>query len=141
MSKQLADWPSVTDTVLDLGYYPGRMDARVKAVAALSPDAMTGPGGSVGSAPLLISHGDRDAIVPFSNATTVFNQVHTHRFLLTLIGGDHLPPVQGAAPWAAVLDEAILDLLDHDVAGATAGDQALVAGANVPGVASLQQAG
>jgi dienelactone hydrolase len=129
------------DTVLDLGYYPGRTDARVKAVAALSPDAMSGPGGSVGSAPLLITHGDHDSIVPFANATTVFSQVHAHRFLLTLIGGDHLPPVQGAAPWAAVLDEAVLDLLDHDVAGATGSDQALLEEADVPGVASLQQAG
>jgi dienelactone hydrolase len=129
------------DTVLDLGYYPGRMDERVKAIAALSPDAMTGSGGSVGSAPLLITHGDHDSIVPYSNATTVFKQVHAHRFLVTLIGADHLPPVQGAPPWAPVLDRVVLDLLDHAVAGRTADDAALITDAAVAGVSSLQQAG
>jgi len=125
------------DTVLDLGYYPGRMDSRVMAVAAVSPDAMTGPGGSVGTAPVLISHGDRDTVVPYSNATTVFAQVQARRFLLTLLGGDHLGPAQGQAPWAAVLDRAILELLDRFVAGRTADEQALVASGTVPGVASV----
>ncbi len=129
------------DTVLDLGYYPGRSDARVRAIAALSPDAMTGPGGSVGSAPLLLSHGDHDSIVPYGNATSVFAQVHVPRIFLTLIGGDHLPPAQGAAPWAPVLDRAILDLLDHDVAGTGGSDDELVARATVPGVVSVTRAG
>jgi len=129
------------DTVLDLGYYPGRMDGRVMAVAAVSPDAMTGPGGSVGAAPLLISHGDRDTVVPYSNATTVFGQVQARRFLLTLLGGDHLGPAQGQAPWAAVLDRAILELLDRFVAGRTADEEALVAGGTVPGVASVAVGG
>ncbi len=129
------------DTVLDLGYYPGRNDPRVRAIAALSPDAMTGPGGSVGSAPLLLSHGDHDSIVPYANAKTVFAQVHAPRVFLTLINGDHLPPAQGAAPWAPVLDGAILDLLDQDVAGIGGSVADLVAHASVHGVVSVTQAG
>jgi dienelactone hydrolase len=129
------------DTVLDLGYHPARRDGRVRAVAALSPDALTPPGGSVGDAPVLITHGDHDRIVPYSNSTTVFGQVSAHRFLLTLIGADHLPPVTGAEPWTPVLDRVVFDLLDHYVAGRTADDGALAADSSAPGVASLRQAG
>jgi predicted dienelactone hydrolase len=127
------------DTVLDVGYLPGFSDGRVRAVVSMSPDAMRSQ--AVGAAPLLLTHGNRDTIVPYSNSQTVFGQVPAHRFFITLLGADHLPPVQGTAPWAAVLDRAVLDLLDHDVAGRTASDDALVADAQVAGVTSLQQAG
>jgi dienelactone hydrolase len=129
------------DTVLDLGYHPAHRDGRVLAVAALSPDAMTPPGGSVGNAPLLITHGDRDRIVAYSNSATVFGQVSAHRFLMTLIGADHLPPVTGAEPWTPVLDRVVFDLLDRYVAGRTPDDTALIADGAAPGVASLRRAG
>jgi predicted dienelactone hydrolase len=127
------------DTVLDLGYEPQRLDRRVRAVAALSPDAMTTS--AAGGAPLLITHGDHDTIVPYRNAATVFSQVPVHRFLMTLVGADHLPPVQGAQPWARVLEAAVLDLLDARVAGRTTGDGSLTADASVAGVATIQGAG
>ena len=129
------------DTVLDLGYTPGRLDARVQAVVAMSPDAMTGSGGSGGSAPLLITHGDRDSIVPYSNATTVFGQTHVHRFLMTLLGADHLPPVTGAAPWTPVLDRTVLAFLDQRVAGRGGTDQDVIDAATVAGVATIRSAG
>jgi predicted dienelactone hydrolase len=127
------------DTVLDLGYHPQRRDPRVSAIAALSPDAMTSA--TTGGPPLLIVHGNRDGIVPFDNATTVFGQVPAHRFLVTLLGGDHLPPVQGVAPWAAVVERTVVDLLDLRVAGRTTGEDDLIADASVPGVASIEGAG
>lgn len=130
------------DTALDVGYYPGRTDSRVKAVVALAPDAMTGSGGSVGAGtPLLLEHGDRDSIVPISNSRTVFGQVRSHRFFLVLNGADHLPPVQGAAPWAPVLEGAVVAFLDRYVAGRTSTDQAILDEGRRPGVATLETAG
>jgi len=130
------------DTALDTAYYPGRTDPRIKAVAALSPDAMTGPGGSVGAGtPLLLQHGDRDSIVPYSNSKTVWGQVQSHRFFLTLTGADHLPPMQGATPWAPVLEGVTADFLDRYVAGRTSTDVAVMEGGAQPGVATIVAAG
>lgn len=130
------------DTALDIGYFPGRTDARIRAVVAMSADAMRAPGGSVGAAtPLLVTHGDRDSITPFSNGTTVFGQVHAHRFFVELLGADHLPPVTGAPPWTAVLDDVTTDFLDRYVAGRTASDDAIMATGNHSGVSSIKQAG
>ena len=127
--------PSPTSTAGSL------RDPRVWAVAALSPDAMTPPGGTSGGAPPLIVHGDRDSIVPYANATNVFGQVGARRYLVTLIGGDHLPPVQGAQPWVGVVDRTVLDLLDAEVAGRSSGDAALLADGTVAGVARVKRAG
>jgi dienelactone hydrolase len=130
------------DTALDTGYYPGRVDPRIKGVAALSPDAMTGPGGSVGaSVPLLLQHGDRDSIVPYSNSKTVWGQVKAHRFFLTLTGADHLPPVQGAAPWGPVLRAVTIDFLDRYVAGRANDDRAILDDGAEPGVSTIVTAG
>jgi predicted dienelactone hydrolase len=130
------------DTALDVGYYPGRTDPRVRAVVALAPDAMTGPGGSVGAGtPLLLEHGDRDSIVPLSNSRTVFGQVDAHRLFLVLTGADHLPPVQGAAPWAPVLEGVVVAFLDRYVAGRTSTDDGIVERGRRPGVATIETAG
>jgi predicted esterase len=103
------------DVALMTGYQSGRSDPRIGAVVAMSPDAMDGSVAS-GGPPLLLEHGDADTIVPYSNSQTVFSQVSAPRWFLTLVGADHLPPVQGAAPWSAVLDGAVADFLDGTIA-------------------------
>ncbi len=129
------------DTALDIGYFPMRADPRVRAVVAFAPDAMGAGGGSVGSAPLLLEHGDHDSVVPYSNSTTVWGQVKTHRFFLTLVGADHLPVVQGAAPWAAVHELVLVDFLDRYVGGRAGDDSSIASHGNKPGVASIKTAG
>ena len=99
------------DVALMVGYQSGKVDPRVGAVVAMSPDAMTGPI-AAGGPPLLLEHGDADTIVPYSNSTMVFDQVGAPRWFLTLHGADHLPAVAGQAPWADVLDAVIADFLD-----------------------------
>lgn len=128
------------DTALDVGYYPFRTDGRVRGVVAFAPDAMTGPGGSTGTAPLLLEHGDKDSIVPYSNSVTVFGQVKTHRFFLTFNGADHLNVVQGAQPWAAVHEQVLIDFLDRYVAGRTGDDGAVTTHGNRAGVSSIKTA-
>lgn len=130
------------DVALDVGYVTGRADPRVRAVVALSPDAIGPPGAGTGrGTPLLVVHGDRDTIAPFSEGQTVFSQVGAHRLLVRLLGGGHLEPVQGAAPWSAVLDATTVAFLDAYVAGRSAGDGAVVGAGDVAGVASIQVAG
>lgn len=130
------------DVALDVGYVVGRADPRVRAVVALSPDAIPPPGaGTGGGTPLLIVHGDRDTIAPFAEGQRVLQQVGAHRFLVRLLGGGHLEPVQGAAPWAPVLDATAVAFLDRYVAGRTSADSAILAAGEVPGVATIQVAG
>lgn len=130
------------DTALDVGYYPGRADPRVRGVVAVAPDAMTGAGGSVGAGvPLLLAHGDRDSIVPISNSQTVFEQVRSHRFFAVLSGANHLPPVQGAAPHGPVVEQLTVDFLDHYVAGRVATDDPLLEHGSRPGVVKIQTRG
>jgi predicted dienelactone hydrolase len=130
------------DTVLDLGFHRDRRDDRVRAVVAIAADAVPLPGaGSAAPAPvLLLVHGDRDRITPYAESQALFGRLPGARHLLTLEGADHLPPVQGAAPWADPLLRAVLAVLDGAVAGrpATPGDD--LAAVPVPGVARLQSA-
>ena len=78
------------------------------------------------------------------NPTTVIrtvNVVDTTAPLLTLLGANHLPPVQGVAPWAPVLEQVTIDFLDRYVAGRTTTDQAIIDAGHKSGVATLESAG
>ena len=86
--------------------------------------------------PLLLTHGSADRTTPYSESTAVFSRVATRRWLLTLVGADHLPPVQGAGPWALSLEGAVLALLDTEVAGRAVPAGAALADAAAPGVAN-----
>ncbi len=71
----------------------------------------------------------------------VFGQVRSHRLFLVLTGADHLPPVQGAAPWAPVLEDVAVAFLDRYVAGRTTTDDAILERGRHPGVATIESAG
>ena len=130
------------DTVLDLGYHPARVDPRVRAVVALAPDAVVAAGSATGGAtPLLLEHGDADDVVPFSESRSVFANVTARRYLLTLVGGGHLPPVAEATGWTPVLDATVTAFLDRYVAGRTVDDAAVTAPASGSAVARIDVAG
>jgi dienelactone hydrolase len=124
------------DTVLDLGYHRDLRDPRVLAVAAIAPDPVILP--EAAGPPLLLAHGTADEVVPHGASAIVLGRVPVRRWLLSLIGAGHLPPVQGVAPWAGPLERAVLALLDFEVAGRTGED---VVAAAVPDVAEVQPAG
>jgi predicted dienelactone hydrolase len=129
------------DTVLDLGYHRDRRDDRVRAVVALAADAVPLPGATGAGPPLLLAHGSADRVTPPGESTALFARVPVPRWLVTLVGADHLPPVQGAAPWAAPLERAILAVLDRQVAGRALPPGADLDAVAVPGVAELRAAG
>jgi dienelactone hydrolase len=129
------------DTVLDLGYHRDRLDRRVQAVVALSPDIVLPPGGPGARPPLVLVHGTSDRIAPFSGSDTLFARLPVPRWLVGLTGADHLGPVQGAAPWAAALDKAVLAALDRFVAGRPVAPGDDLDAVAAPGVARVSTAG
>ncbi len=104
------------DVALMVGYQTGKVDSRVKAIVSDAPDPMTGSI-STSSVPLLLIQGNADNIVPYSSSQTVFRQVSAPRYYLTLLGAGHLPPIAGGTPWTPVLDDAVAEFLDSEVAG------------------------
>ena len=130
------------DTVLDLGYTAGRSDPRVRAVVALSPDAVVAAGSSVGAAtPLLLEHGDADDVVPYRESVSVFANVRSRRWFLTLLGAGHLQPVTEPTGWTPVLDATVVAFLDRFVAGRGADDGAITGPASASSVARIETAG
>jgi dienelactone hydrolase len=128
------------DTVLDLGYHRDRFDPRVRAVVALSPDAVPTPGGPAQPVPLLLVHGTADPVAPFRESTALFDRLAVPRWLVALPGADHLGPVQGAAPWASALDRAVLAVLDRFVAGSPPAPADDLDGVAADGVADVRTA-
>jgi pimeloyl-ACP methyl ester carboxylesterase len=112
------------DVALMVGYQQGLVDPRVRAVVSDAPDPMTGVV-APSSAPLLLLQGNEDSVVPYASSQRVFQQVRAPRYYLTLLGADHLPPIQGGTPWTPVLDTSVAEFLN-----ATIGDRG-------PGRASL----
>ena len=131
------------DTVLEVGYHPARHDARVRAVVALSPDAVVAAGTTTGATtPLLLEHGDADAVVPLQESASVFAAVPARRYFLTLLGAGHLEPVTGATPWTPVLDATVLAFLDRHVAGEDGPEEAITGpGSTSSSAARIEVAG
>ncbi len=84
------------------------------AVIVLS-GAPVGSGPS-GNPPILVVHGDADSIDPYEKGKAVYDQARSPRYLLTLLGGGHLPPLTGGSEYREVVDKTTIDFLDAYVA-------------------------
>ncbi|MCB9506535.1 MAG: alpha/beta fold hydrolase [Myxococcales bacterium] len=79
-------------TSLLVGFHPDYLDERVDAVIAAAPPACYAPVELLAtrSVPLLLLHGDRDAIVPYAeNATPAYEAAVAPKALVTVLGGNH----------------------------------------------------
>jgi predicted dienelactone hydrolase len=102
------------DTALDVTYLPGDRDPRIRAAMVDAPDPLPLPAGAakvVSTVPLLLVHGDRDPIAPYSGSLRVLTQLSTPGWFLTLRGADHLSPIQGPSQWTKTLDRVTTDFL------------------------------
>jgi dienelactone hydrolase len=106
------------DVALMTAYEQGTGDERVRAVVADAPDPIGRPTSS-SSDPLLLIQGTADSVVPYSASQSVYRQVPAPVYYLSLIGADHLPPIEGGTPWTASLDSAVVNFLDATIAGRT----------------------
>jgi dienelactone hydrolase len=97
------------------------------SVALRGVIAMSGApvAGTAPNPPLLVAQGDEDTIDPPAEGRAVYDQATKPRFLLTLLGGGHLPPFAGGSRWQPVVDKATVDFLDRYVAGRTTSATAL----------------
>ena len=102
------------DTALDATYLPGDRDPRIGAAIVDAPDPLPVPAAApriVSHVPLLLIHGDRDQIAPFSASLRVQAQLAAPGWFLILRGADHLSPIAGPSPWTAALDQETLAFL------------------------------
>lgn len=108
--------------------------SRLKAAIVLSAQPVSD--GATANPPLLVGQGDRDTVNPPAYGQAVFQAASSPKFFLDLLGAGHLPPFDGAAPWAPVVDRVTLDFLDRYLAGRTSSSGALLSDGR-PGVATI----
>ena len=84
-------------TVLEAGYNPADRVANVSAVMALTGMALGGARFEAIDTPLLLEHGDEDALVPLSASQHVYERARSPKFFVTLFGADHLSAFHGGA--------------------------------------------
>ena len=93
----------------------------LRAVIALSAAPVYG---SVDNPPLLVMQGDEDDVSGYESGAEVYDEAMAPRYMLTLLGGGHLPPFTEDSPYLQTVDRVAVAFLDHYVAGrpATADD-------------------
>lgn len=127
-------------TSLGAGYNPCCRDERIRAVAewagAYVPELGPDGGDAVADGPpLLIVHGDADGTVPYDRALAVRDAVSSTAALVTLVGGQHIPPfVQGLGePQSAVVTLTTLAFFDQHLKGDPEGAKRLQAAVDEAG--------
>jgi alpha-beta hydrolase superfamily lysophospholipase len=113
------------------------VDRRVDAVVAVAGGLATFPGGiySSGSIPVLLVHGARDGVVPYTGSGEALQQVGTSAYLLTVKRGDHDAYLRADAAVHPAVRDAILAFL-HATIGSSpqAGLADLIHAGGRPGV-------
>lgn len=96
--------------------------------------------------PILVVHGTADQTIPYVNGRKIYEDARPPKFLVSLIGAPHVSFLQFGAPnqkppiWEHVDVQSVIDFLDAELDHDAAAVDQLVAVANEPGVARLQEA-
>lgn len=108
----------------------------LRAVIALSAAPVYG---SVDNPPILVVQGDADDVSGYESGAEVYAGAVPPRYMLTLLGGGHLPPFTEDSPYLETVDRVAVAFLDRYVAGRTpAVDDPLPDGAGLdPGLVTL----
>jgi hypothetical protein len=61
--------------------------------------------------PLLLIHGNADDTLPYSGSVDLYGRVTPPKFLVELVGGQHLAFFGG--PWPPIIEEAVIGFLDR----------------------------
>jgi dienelactone hydrolase len=125
------------ETALLAAYDPAHHDPRIRAAVLLSGAQI--PSGGIAflqpSAALLATQGTADTINPPSITNAFFAIAPRPKFLLRLLGAEHLPPYTDEEPQLAVVERVTIAFLDHYLKHGSF--RRLLAAGAVPGVASL----
>ena len=128
------------DTALAVAYDPNFRDSRVKAAVILSGAEIPGAGGfafAPGSPPLLATQGTADTVNPPSFTNAFFDAAQRPKYLLSLIGAEHLPPYSDQQPQLAIVEHVTISFLDGYLKHSPDALAPLASLGNVPGTASM----
>ena len=128
------------DTALAVAYNSNFRDPRVKAAVILSGAEMPGVEGfafAPGEPPLLATQGTADTVNPPSATNAFFAAASRPKYLLNLLGAEHLPPYSHQEPQLAIVERVTTSFLDAYLKRRTGALVALRADGNVAGVATI----
>ena len=128
------------DTALAVGYNGAFADRRVKAVVVIAGAEMPGLEGYAfgpGEPPLLAIQGTADTVNPPSATTAFFSAASTPKYLLELLGAEHLPPYSTQEPQVTIVGHVTIDFLDAYLKRRSRALAALRVAGNVPRIATL----
>jgi dienelactone hydrolase len=129
------------ETALGVAYDRFFLDRRVRAAVILSGAEIPGVGGfdfPAPSPPLLASQGTADTTnLPFFTYQ-FFTLAPRPKFLLSLLGAQHLPPYTTEQPQLGIVERVSIAFLDRYLKHVTGALRTMARAGNAPGVASLQ---
>jgi dienelactone hydrolase len=103
------------DTALAVAYNSRFRDPRVGATVILSGAEMPGVAGftfPAGSPPLLAAQGTADTVNPPGLTTEFFETARRPKYLLQLLGAEHLPPYSNQQPQLQIVERVTIAFLD-----------------------------
>jgi fermentation-respiration switch protein FrsA (DUF1100 family) len=128
------------DTALAVAYNSAYREPRVRAVIILSGAEIPGVGGyefPAGGPPLLAAQGTADPVNPPSATNTFFEAAQRPKYLLSLLGAEHLPPYSEQQPQLAIVERVTTEFLRGYLEHAPGTAGRLAALGNVPGISTL----
>jgi pimeloyl-ACP methyl ester carboxylesterase len=128
------------EAALALAYSRRFHDARVGGAVILSGAEMSGVGGysfTPGSPPLLAAQGTADTFNEPKYTDAYFRLARRPKFLLGLLGAEHLPPYTYEQPQLVVVERATIAFLDRYLKHQSAALQRLVSSSALAGTSVL----
>lgn len=128
------------DTALAVAYDERFRDPEVKAAVILSGAFIPQLGSFTFPAegpPLLATQGTSDKINwPYSTAE-YFDAAHPPKYLLELLGAEHLPPYTYEQPYLGIVERVTIDFLNHYLKRQTGSLRGMLSAGSSPGRATL----
>jgi len=128
------------DTALALAYDSSFRDPRVSAAMILSGAEIPGTGEFTFPAsgpPLLATQGTADTVNPPSATSAFFDAAPKPKYLLRLLGAEHLPPYSHQQPQLGIIERVTIAFLDAYLKHQPGALQQLLSLGNIPRTASL----
>jgi predicted dienelactone hydrolase len=128
------------DTALAVAYDPRFRDPRVHAAVILSGAEMPGVGdfAFVGHGPpLLATQGTADTVNPPTLTSTFFDAASSPKYLLSLLGAEHLPPYTSEQPQLTIVERVTVAFLDGYLKHRPGAPARVVSLGEVPGSAAI----
>jgi dienelactone hydrolase len=128
------------DTALAVAYDPRFRDPRVDAAVILSGAEIPSAGPFTfprAGPPLLATQGTADTVNPPSFTNTFFDSAVRPKYLLSLLGAEHLPPYSDQQPQLAIVERVTIAFLDGYLKREPEALRRLAGLGSVPGTATM----